>query len=106
MEEIWISMEYLLILEAFFLMTLPSPPTPSHCIKRYFSQQPSRSPLLSVRGIGIRERMPQCLIKRPHGTEDYLLMLFHDPVFAGTRFPTEPPPTGESEQMMIWPHGN
>ncbi len=35
---------------------------------------------VSVRGLGIRERMPAKMISRPGGTDDYLFMHFYDPI--------------------------
>ena len=36
----------------------------------------------SVNGFGVREKMKPCMIHRPNGTKDYLLMHFHTPVQA------------------------
>ena len=72
-------------------------------LKRFFSPQPVDSRELSIRGIGIREVMPPCAIERPNGTGDYLLMLFHDPAFAGAHPGAEEP--GKPDTMMIWPPG-
>jgi AraC-like DNA-binding protein len=47
------------------------------------------SPRLIIRGIGLRETMPPCFIERPHGTGDYLFMMFHDPVAIGPAEATE-----------------
>jgi hypothetical protein len=71
--------------------------------KRFFSPRPLDSRELSIRGIGIRELMPPGMIERPHGTGDYLFMLFHDPAVAGIRPMTEPP--GGPDTMMVWPPG-
>jgi len=43
----------------------------------YYSNQ------MRVHGFGIHELMPPCLIHRPSGTDDFLLMQFHDPVQIG-----------------------
>ncbi len=90
----------------YFIATVERPvpilPSPS-VVKRIFSPRPLDSRELSIRGIGIRELMPPCMIERPHGTGDYLLMLFHDPAVAGTG-----PCMGKPEKpdtMMIWPPG-
>ena len=51
---------------------------------RYLSQKPLfRTNRLSIRGLGINEVMPPCLVERPEGTGDYLFMIFHDPVRIG-----------------------
>jgi len=71
--------------------------------KRFFTPRPLDSRELSIRGIGIRELMPPGMIERPHGTGDYLFMLFHDPAVAGIRPLTEPP--GGPDTMMVWPPG-
>jgi len=72
--------------------------------KHFFSVPPVQTPALTVRGIGVQEHMPPCIIDRPHGTRvpDYLLMLFYDPVMAGAgkRVLSQPP-----ETMMIWSPG-
>lgn len=44
------------------------------------SSAPRRVETASVRGLGIRERMPAKMISRPGGTDDYLFMHFYDPV--------------------------
>ena len=38
---------------------------------------------LSILGIGIREQMLPCRVKCPTGNNDYLFMIFHDPVNIG-----------------------
>ena len=62
-----------------------SPFPPQAMFKVYYlSSKPLfRTPRLSIRGIGIREVMPPCYVKRPQGTGDYLFMIFHDPVRFG-----------------------
>lgn len=47
--------------------------------------------------------MPPCMIERPRGTGDYLIMLFHDPAAIGCR----PGPDGHCrpDTMMIWTPG-
>lgn len=72
-----------------------------HGFKRFFSA--SDVPLdaeLFVRGIGVRELMPPCLVDRPTGTEDYLCMLFHDRALAGTSASNAVTVTPDT--MMIW----
>ncbi len=72
-------------------------------VRTFFpAHQPGRSGV-GVRGIGIREVLPAGLVERPHGTEDYLIALFHDASMADCR------PGGalrtESDFLMIWPPG-
>jgi len=76
---------------------------PGPGFKRFFSPQTLGTKTVGVRGIGIREAMPACLVERPLGTGDYLIMLFHDEAQIGTSpamLPTDRPDT-----MMIWPPG-
>ena len=44
--------------------------------------------------------MPPCTVGRPAGTDDYLLMVFHDPASAGAV--SAPQPLLPAETMMIW----
>ncbi len=76
---------------------------PGPGFKRFFSPQPLGSKTVSVRGIGIREAMPACLVERPQGTGDYLIMLFHDEAQIGTSPSMRP--TDCPDTMMIWPPG-
>jgi len=76
---------------------------PGPGFKRFFSPQPPGSKTVSVRGIGIREAMPACLVERPQGTGDYLIMLFHDEAQIGTSPAMQP--TDRPDTMMIWPPG-
>jgi AraC family transcriptional regulator of arabinose operon len=69
--------------------------------KRFFSREPLGTRQLRIRGIGIREWMPPCIVERPSGTGDYLLMLFHDAACVGRdKERLEKPDT-----LMIWPPG-
>ena len=47
-------------------------------IIHYNNDDPSFSRILKLGGIGLRERMPKKTIDRPKGSENNLLMLFHD----------------------------
>ncbi len=76
---------------------------PGPGFKRFFSPQPLGSKAVSVRGIGIREAMPACLIERPQGTGDYLIMLFHDGALIGASPAMKP--ADRPDTMMIWPPG-
>ena len=71
--------------------------------KRFFSPSPLDSRELSIRGIGIRELMPPGMVERPHGTGDYLFMLFHDPATVGGKSGNER--LEKPETLMIWPPG-
>jgi AraC-like DNA-binding protein len=72
-----------------------------HGFKRFFSgtDVPAGTEL-HVRGLGIRELMPPCLVDRPNGTDDYLFMLFHDRAVAGLDARSAAPITADT--MMIW----
>lgn len=80
-------------------LTLPS----TSGVKRFFSAAPLGSGEFNIRGIGVRERMPASVVERPTGTDDYLIMLFHDPAAAGTSPGTETPM--KQDALMIWPPG-
>ena len=85
-------------------MEHPDPILPSPAgFKRFFSTDLLDSSELSVRGIGVRERMPACMIERPRGTSDFLFMLFHDPAVAGTS--SSEGSLEKPDTMMIWPPG-
>lgn len=72
--------------------------------KHFFPVPPIQTRELTVRGIGVQEHMPPCIIDRPHGTRipDYLFMLFYDQavVGAGKNIMSQP-----AETMMIWTPG-
>ncbi|MFH1477378.1 MAG: AraC family transcriptional regulator [Verrucomicrobiota bacterium] len=72
--------------------------------KHFFPVPPIDSPALTIRGIGVQEHMPSCIIDRPHGTRvrDYLFMLFYDQVAVGAGKKIMPQP---AETMMIWTPG-
>lgn len=72
-------------------------------LKRYFRSPGTPSRELEIRGIGILEQMSAGLIKRPLGTPDYLLMLFHDEACMGTTPCWDK--TSPANTMMIWPAG-
>ncbi|MDD5704418.1 MAG: helix-turn-helix transcriptional regulator [Kiritimatiellae bacterium] len=70
--------------------------------KRFFNPSPVASAALTVRGIGVQERMPPGINDRPRGTGDCLLMFFYDAVRIGAgATPRLYPPY----QLMIWPTG-
>lgn len=70
--------------------------------KHFFSVPPVRSPNLTIRGIGVQEHMPPCIIDRPHGTGDHLLMLFYDSVRVGGK---DKPAQQSGNTLMIWTPG-
>jgi AraC-like DNA-binding protein len=49
-------------------------------IRYFFVVPPIQNKELTIRGIGIREIMPPCIVNRPKGTGDILIMFFHDDV--------------------------
>jgi AraC-like DNA-binding protein len=52
----------------------------SHGFKHWFVPPLAVAPDFQIRGIGVRELMPPCIINRPAGKEDYLFMFFYDSV--------------------------
>lgn len=72
---------------------------------RYLSSRPMFSvPGLEIRGVGINETMPPCLVRRPSGTGDCLFMLFHDPAWIGPQ-PVEGRAAQAAGTLMLWPRG-
>jgi len=69
---------------------------------KHFFVSPPPSDRMVVRGVGIAERMPPAIIDRPHGRDDWLFMLFYDPVTVRVDGIDQvlPPHT-----LMIWPPG-
>lgn len=66
---------------------------------RYLAREPLfRSPRLSIRGVGIREVMPPCFVRRPGGTGDFLFMLFHDTVQLGK----DESAVAEPGTLLLW----
>lgn len=71
-------------------------------IKHFFPVPPLRSAELTIRGLGIQEHMPPCIIDRPDGTGDHLLMLFYGEITVGVGGE----PLGQPRNtMMIWTPG-
>ena len=48
--------------------------------KHFFAAPVSFGGKLTIRGIGIQERMPPCIVHRPTGTGDYLFKYIYEPV--------------------------
>jgi len=67
--------------------------------KHFFTVPPLQTRRLTIRGIGVQEQMPACVINRPRGTGDYLLMYFYDPVWAAC---AELPAQQPAGTLMIW----
>lgn len=51
--------------------------------KHFFTDRPINTRRITVRGVGINEEMAPGIVHRPNGTEDWLFMLFYDPVMLG-----------------------
>ncbi|MFA6962245.1 MAG: AraC family transcriptional regulator [Opitutaceae bacterium] len=85
-----------------------SPKSPSRApvpgFRQFFTPQLLDSPELNVRGIGVREAMPPCMINRTRGTDDYLIMLFHDPAVISATARDEA--LSPAETMMVWTPGS
>jgi AraC-like DNA-binding protein len=75
----------------------------STSFKHFFSPRPLDTPKLSIAGIGLHEKMPPVYIRRPQGTGDYLIMLFHDEACAACDASMGNPHPPET--MMIWRPG-
>ncbi|MDD5200832.1 MAG: AraC family transcriptional regulator [Terrimicrobiaceae bacterium] len=71
--------------------------------KHFFAPNVLKSADIEIHGIGVREWMPPCMVERPHGTGDHLIMVFHQPVAVGSR--PGPKPVEGTDAMMIWPPG-
>jgi AraC family transcriptional regulator, arabinose operon regulatory protein len=67
--------------------------------KHFFAVPPLQTRRLTIRGIGIQEAMPARVVDRPRGTGDYLLMYFHDPIWAAS---AELPSLQPAGTLMIW----
>lgn len=70
--------------------------------KHFFPVPPLRSAELTLRGLGVQEPMPACIIDRPAGTGDYLLMLFYDEVWVAAE---GAPALQPRDTLMIWTPG-
>lgn len=70
--------------------------------KHWFDRGPHVPGSFSVHGVGYREAMPPCLINRPQGAGDSLLMLFHDPVQVRTDGAIT---TCAPDALVIWDRG-
>jgi AraC family transcriptional regulator of arabinose operon len=80
-----------------------NPLSSSSGYKRFFAAGTNGSPELLIRGVGIRELMPPCMVQRPRGTGDFLLILMHDAAAMGTA--PGPEISMQPDRMMIWSPG-
>ncbi|MFA6569519.1 MAG: AraC family transcriptional regulator [Victivallales bacterium] len=70
--------------------------------KHFFATPVSFGGKLMIRGVGIQERMPPCIVHRPAGTGDFLLMYFYETVEISSGGPVVECPEGT---LMIWRPG-
>ncbi len=70
--------------------------------KHFFREPLPFGGRLGIRGIGIQERMPPCIVHRPAGTGDYLLMFFYEPVELSSGGPVLECP---ESTLAIWGSG-
>ncbi len=73
-------------------------PKTEPAFKHWFVPETRVTPGFTVRGLSARERMPPCIINRPNGTGDWLLMAFHGPVEVRTQGRIRPYDGG----LVIW----
>lgn len=66
----------------------------------FFNRPPISTPALRISGMGIQEKMPAAMVDRPHGTGDYLLMVFFDDVTFTAKDGTQTHPAGT---LILWP---
>ena len=79
--------------------TAPSSPLPAAALKLFYPRPPLGSEQLEVNGLGCREWMTPGLVDRPRGTDDWLLMAFHQPVEIGIERRRE---RSAGSVLMIW----
>ncbi len=74
----------------------------SQSFKHWFVPPLDIAPDFRIRGIGVRELMPACIVNRPGGTQDYMFMFFYDSaqIEDHGRREFRPP-----ESMKIWEPG-
>ena len=70
--------------------------------RQWFGHELDASAVFNVRGIGVGEPLFNRNVHRPHGTGDWLIMLFHEPVRLDCKN-TEP--SHEGKTLVIWPPG-
>ena len=68
----------------------------------------SASSQLAIGGLGVREWMSEGMVERPHGTGDWLCMVFHQPTEIGAQrvgVGTGVVALEAAQTLMIWPPG-
>ncbi len=65
-------------------------------IRVFYAEPPLRSARLSIHALGAREWMPPCIVYRPNGSGDYLVMAFNQPVEVA------PESLAKERCLMIW----
>ncbi len=75
-------------------------PRPIH--KLFFAAPVFRSKRIEVEGLGVREWMSPGLVDRPRGTNDWLLMVFHQPITLGVNGQRQ---TADGRTLMVWEPG-
>lgn len=68
-------------------------------IRYFFKNPPLQSRALTVRGLGIREAMRPCLVNRPAGTGDYLIMFFYDEAIIRSKTETA---RRAPDSLIVW----
>lgn len=71
-------------------------------IRYFFEHPPIQTSALCIRGIGIREAMSPCIVDRPAGTSDILIMFFYDATIIRT---ARGAALQAPDSLMIWPCG-
>jgi AraC family transcriptional regulator of arabinose operon len=70
---------------------------------RYFLAPALAGPGFAIRGLGIQERMRPCIVNRPRGTGDFLVVVFYDPVDIRTSATVRRWPAGH---LVVWQPGD
>lgn len=68
--------------------------------RQWFGHELNPGAVFNVRGVGIREPLFNPDVHRPHGTGDWLIMFFHEPVRLNTSKRT---PSHDARTIVIWP---
>lgn len=67
--------------------------------KEFYAEPPLDTAEISIHALGIAEWMPPCLVNRPGGTGDWLVMHFHGEVDIGLETGTRRCP---ADTLMVW----
>jgi len=70
--------------------------------RQWFGNELTPEAVFNIRGIGISEPLFNPNVHRPHGTGDWLIMLFHK---APRLERTNPKPSHPAMSLMLWPPG-